>query len=67
MSALDFPMSKSSVTLGVVGAESTLEWTVKEANTLVTFKKKKKKKDIIVQFLILTTSDSLQNHAIFES
>lgn len=44
MSALDFPMSKSSVTLGVVGAESTLEWTVKEANTLVTFKKKKRKK-----------------------
>lgn len=44
MSALDFPMSKSSVTLGVVGAESTLEWTVKEANTLVTFKKKKKEK-----------------------
>lgn len=47
------------------GAESTLEWIVKEANTLVTFKKKKK--DVIVQFLILTTSDSLQNHAIFES
>lgn len=42
MSALDFPMRKSSVTLGVVGAESTLEWIVKEANTLVTFKKKKR-------------------------
>lgn len=65
MSALDFPMRKSSVTPGVVGAESTLEWIVKEANTLVTLKKKKK--DILVQFLILTTSDSLQNHAIFES
>lgn len=64
MSALDFPMRKSSVTPGVVGAESTLEWIVKEANTLVTLKKKK---DILVQFLILTTSDSLQNHAIFES
>lgn len=64
MSALDFPMRKSSVTPGVVGAESTLERIVKEANTLVTLKKKK---DILVQFLILTTSDSLQNHAIFES
>lgn len=64
MSALDFPMRKSSVTPGVVGAESTLERIVKEANTLVTLKKQK---DILVQFLILTTSDSLQNHAIFES
>lgn len=42
MSALDFPMRKSSVTPGVVGAESTLERIVKEANTLVTLKKKKR-------------------------
>lgn len=29
MRALEFPMRKPSVTLGVLGAKSTLEWTVK--------------------------------------